>query len=57
VEDNGIEVEDLEKRDLNSMFKILSDELQYMIDNKLIDPDEFLTKAQNIIKNNDIFYL
>jgi hypothetical protein len=49
-------VEDLEKRDLNSMFKILSDELKYMIDNKLIVPDEFLTKAQNIIKNNDNFY-
>jgi uncharacterized protein YqgQ len=48
-------VADLEKRDLNTMFKIMSDELKYMIDNKLIDPDEFLAKAKNIINNNDSF--
>jgi hypothetical protein len=24
------------------MFKIMSEDLKYMIDNKLIDPDEFL---------------
>ncbi len=32
------------------MFKIMSEDLKYMIDNKLIDPDEFLSLAR---KNNN----